>query len=216
MRAASVLLITALTACAQLVEIGSGEPVHRDAYQPLNDSYDDLVVLLPKPDGQTGAVVVQHGTRTLLLDQPYAAIRLRAGHAVETRRLDAKTLQQTFSGALAALPPRPQTFLVHFEDASDVLTAASDAEFTRIFAEIALRPGSEILITGHTDSVGSIHYNDQLSLQRAQRVRMELIRRGIRPEQIESVAGRGKREPLVPHGPGVPEPKNRRVEISVR
>jgi OmpA-OmpF porin, OOP family len=50
----------------------------------------------------------------------------------------------------------------------------------------------------------------------AQRVRMELIRRGIRPEQIESVAGRGKREPLVPHGPGVPEPKNRRVEISVR
>ncbi|HUF20109.1 MAG TPA: OmpA family protein [Burkholderiales bacterium] len=159
---------------------------------------------------------MQHGTRTLLLDQPFAAIRLRAGHAVKSRRLDAKTLQQTFSGALAALPPRPNTFLVHFEDASDVLTAASDAEFTRIFAEIALHPGSEILITGHTDSVGSIHYNDQLSLQRAQRVRMELIRRGIQPEQIESVAGRGKREPLVPHGPGVSEPKNRRVEVSVR
>jgi outer membrane protein OmpA-like peptidoglycan-associated protein len=46
-------------------------------------------------------------------------------------------------------------------------------------------------------------------------VRDDLVKRGISAERIE-VSGRGKREPLVPTSAGVSEPKNRRVEISVR
>lgn len=127
MRAGSVLL----TACAQLAENGSGDPVDRITCQPLNNSY-------------------------------------------------------------------------------------AAAGSTRIVAGITWRPGSEILITGLTDSVGSIQYNDYLSQRRAQCARMQLTRRGIQPEQVESVGGRGQRELLVPHGHGVSEPKNRRFESRVR
>jgi outer membrane protein OmpA-like peptidoglycan-associated protein len=60
-----------------------------------------------------------------------------------------------------------------------------------------------------------MRYNDQLSLQRAQRVREDLTRRGIPRKYIE-VAGRGKREPVVRTAEDAPESMNRRVEIIVR
>ena len=80
---------------------------------------------------------------------------------------------------------------------------------------MATRPSPEILVIGHTDAVGAGQYNDKLSMQRAERVRAELVLRGIAEDSI-TVTGRGKREPLVPTDDGVAEPQNRRVEINVR
>lgn len=68
---------------------------------------------------------------------------------------------------------------------------------------------------GHTDAVGSHQYNDALSVQRAERMRDDLVKRGIPVERIR-VEARGKRELRVPTADGVAEPRNRRVEISVR
>jgi outer membrane protein OmpA-like peptidoglycan-associated protein len=72
-----------------------------------------------------------------------------------------------------------------------------------------------VVVIGHTDRVGTVEYNDRLSLQRAERVRAELVRLGVDPARI-SVEGRGEREPLVPTPDEMPEPQNRRVEVSVR
>ena len=63
--------------------------------------------------------------------------------------------------------------------------------------------------------MGNAEFNDHLSGQRAQRVRDDLVKRGIAGNHIE-VSSRGKREPLVPTPERVSEPKNRRVEINVR
>ena len=68
---------------------------------------------------------------------------------------------------------------------------------------------------GHTDRVGSDQQNDVLSLQRAERIRQDLVRLGMATDGIQTV-GRGEREPLVPTEDEVPEPRNRRVEITVR
>ena len=95
------------------------------------------------------------------------------------------------------------------------MTPESEREVERVFAEIAARPYPEILVIGHTDAVGNAQFNDQLSRQRAQRVRDDLIKRGIAADRIE-VSGRGKREPLVKTSSDVAEPRNRRVEIIVR
>ncbi|MGH8751809.1 MAG: OmpA family protein, partial [Burkholderiales bacterium] len=84
-----------------------------------------------------------------------------------------------------------------------------------VFAEIARRPAPEVVVIGHTDAVGTLEYNDTLSLQRAKKVRDDLVKLGIPTEHIR-VAGRGKRELLVPTRDEVSEPRNRRVEISVR
>ena len=71
------------------------------------------------------------------------------------------------------------------------------------------------MVIGHTDRVGAVPYHDTLSLRRAERVRDELVKVGIAAERIR-VAGRGEREPLVATPDEVAEPRNRRVEITVR
>ncbi len=81
--------------------------------------------------------------------------------------------------------------------------------------EIGSHPAPEIVVVGHTDRVGSLAYNDALSLRRAERVRAQLVQVGIPNDQI-SVAGRGEREPLKATEDEVAEPLNRRVEITVR
>jgi OOP family OmpA-OmpF porin len=73
----------------------------------------------------------------------------------------------------------------------------------------------EVQVTGHTDRVGSVADNAQLSLQRAEAVRAMLIQRGINSSFLRAV-GRGEREPLIPTADQQAEPRNRRVEVIVR
>jgi outer membrane protein OmpA-like peptidoglycan-associated protein len=70
-------------------------------------------------------------------------------------------------------------------------------------------------VIGHTDTVGGVEDNDELSLQRAERVKADLVAQGIPADRIRA-AGRGEREPVVPTVDNVDEPRNRRVEINVR
>jgi len=72
-----------------------------------------------------------------------------------------------------------------------------------------------VFVNGHTDTVGSESYNDQLSVARAQAVKSEMVRDGVDPAVIH-VAGSGFEDPLVPTPPGVREGKNRRAVIELR
>ena len=77
----------------------------------------------------------------------------------------------------------------------------------------------EIVIAGHTDTVGSAADNDRLSRERAEAVEAALretfAARGVMSDAVAAV-GRGERELLVETADQVSEPKNRRVEITVR
>ena len=77
------------------------------------------------------------------------------------------------------------------------------------------RPGGEIVVTGHTDSVGPLEANDQLSLQRASAIRDMLVERGFNAARVDAV-GRGDREPVVAAPDNTAEPRNRRAEITIR
>jgi outer membrane protein OmpA-like peptidoglycan-associated protein len=193
------------------------QPIEPDAVEPaLAQASNDLVVLLPKANGSVGAVVVRSGgSDAVVLDKPYAAARIDGAGRVESFTYDADLAKQAFTTSLTALPVRPVTFLLYFLEGKDELTPDSEREVERVFAEIAARPDPEISVIGHADAVGTTEYNDQLSLQRARRVREDLTRRGIPGKDIE-VAGRGKREPIVGTAADTAEPRNRRVEIVVR
>lgn len=176
---------------------------------------DELVVLLPSRDGAPAAVEVTHGSARTGLDQPYDATRLRAEGRLEKGRSSEQEVRGTFGAALDAQPQRPASFTVYFLEGKDELTPESLPVVAQIFAELARRPAPEIVVIGHTDALGSHASNDALSLQRAGRMRDELVKRGVAAERIH-VEGRGKRELLVPTPDGIAEPRNRRVEISVR
>ena len=176
---------------------------------------ETFVVLLPDVDGKTGAVSVSRGTAEAILDTPYAAARPAAGGGIETAVATPEEVRRVWGDALAAQPARPVSFLLYFLEGKDELTPDSQQVMRDITAEIARRPVPEIAIIGHTDRVGTVAFNDALSLRRAQKVRDDFVNLGIPADRIQ-VAGRGEREPLVPTDDEVAEPRNRRVEISVR
>jgi len=71
-----------------------------------------------------------------------------------------------------------------------------------------------VLVTGHTDTVGSDSYNQGLSVRRADAVKDEMVRQGMDGSQI-AIEGKSFHDPLVPTGPGVREPQNRRAVIDL-
>jgi outer membrane protein OmpA-like peptidoglycan-associated protein len=194
----------ALAALAVLLLVGCAKPMR-----------DDLYVLMPDQDGKTGALSVESGGQQAVLDQPYASARVTEPGRVAAGPITEQEARRAFGAALDAQPARPTSFILYFLEARDELTPDSRQLLGRIVDEIARRPAPEIVVIGHTDRVGAVPYNDTLSLRRAERVRDELVKVGIAAERIR-VAGRGEREPLVPTPDEVAEPRNRRVEITVR
>jgi outer membrane protein OmpA-like peptidoglycan-associated protein len=121
--------------------------------------------------------------------------------------------------AAPAPAPRPvqaapiaRNFMVFFDfDRSDITSDAA-----KIIAQAAAYAKSNnaasITCIGHTDTVGSVMYNQALSLRRANAVKAALVKQGIPAGEI-SVVGKGKSDLLVPTADGVREPQNRRVQI---
>lgn len=123
------------------------------------------------------------------------------------------------AAAVAPPPPPPaptaHPYEVYFE--FDRATLTPDArQVVQEAAQNALKGNStQIVATGHTDTVGTAGYNLALSKRRATAVRAELIRDGVTGNLI-STSGVGENDLAVQTGANVNEPRNRRVEITVQ
>jgi outer membrane protein OmpA-like peptidoglycan-associated protein len=74
---------------------------------------------------------------------------------------------------------------------------------------------TRIEVNGYTDTSGTPQYNQRLSVRRAESVAAELVKNGV-PRNAITIQGFGETRLLVPTGPNVREPQNRRVEIIIR
>lgn len=180
----------------------------------LSACVSERVVLLPSPDGKPSAVVVRSGETEQVLDEPFETVALR-GESQTIGVMDAQEVEERFGQVIAQMPTRPVSFTLYFLENSSELVPESRKELDLLRNELKDRPIAEILIIGHTDTVGGLQQNDALSLKRAIAVREELKEEGI-DALVMDVAGRGKRELLVPTNDEVSEARNRRVEIRVR
>ena len=178
------------------------------------DKAPEVFAVLPAPDGHVGTIVVKGPQSEQVLNSAYASVRIE-GASQTTAVLDAGQVREMFGSTLDALPGVATSFTLYFVEGKDELTPESQAQLESVFAELKRRPLPDIAVIGHTDTVGSLDFNDKLSRARADRMRELLIERGLPGERIQA-AGRGKRELLVPTEDNVSEPKNRRVEINVR
>jgi outer membrane protein OmpA-like peptidoglycan-associated protein len=174
-----------------------------------------LFAVLPAPDGHIGTIVVERDGERRVIHSAYGSQQLRADGSLDAGQLTQAEVRSRFGATLDALPAPPATFILYFLADSDELTAESKVELEHVFAELKRRPLPDIVVIGHTDTVGARRYNDRLSLARAERLREILIERGIPADRIQA-RGRGERELLVPTGDDVREARNRRVEINVR
>ncbi|HNB29145.1 MAG TPA: OmpA family protein [Alphaproteobacteria bacterium] len=203
MRAATLRLLAAI-ALAGLVAACSQTP-------------DNLVVLLPEADGSVGSVVVTStaGTQTLNEAGQATGVDAAGEKPVAPFVLPEEELQKTFGAAIAAQPKLPEVFILYFETGGAVLTPDSAGQLPDVVAAVKARPVPDISVVGHTDRVGTDAVNVPISIERANTVRDLLVKEGIDPAIIE-VTSHGEENPLIPTADEVAEPRNRRVEVTVR
>lgn len=176
----------------------------------------DIIVLLPDDQGKTGVLVVSSAGVDRRLDRPGQAVTVEAGSPPGLPTMMPGQEVLAIAGpALAALPKPPVRFILYFEHDSTDLTVESQALLQKVLGTIRDRAPVDVSVVGHTDTVGKKEYNYSLSLKRARAVASILLRNRVDPSTLD-ITSHGKDNPLVPTGDQVPEPRNRRVEITVR
>jgi adhesin transport system outer membrane protein len=178
--------------------------------KPCDSSY---LVLLPDPDGKIGTVTLKGPKGEKVLTEANAAAALDGCGNVY--KVSKEQIQRDFGQAIAALPAPPEQFMLYFENGKEVLTKASEGELPRVMERVRARQTADMSVTGHTDTVGSFKSNDALGLRRANVVAKQMRALGM-PNLAMTVESLGERNLLIPTPDNTPEPRNRRVEITVR
>jgi outer membrane protein OmpA-like peptidoglycan-associated protein len=176
-----------------------------------------LIVLLPDSDtGKTGAARVSNRSGSVDLaianDATMATMNRRPGPIGTLTEADVKRF---FGDVMSALPPAPRRFTLYFLFESDELTDESRALVPEILSTVKGLPVPEVVVVGHTDTMGTPPANIDLGYARATTVLNLLVAAGLDISNI-AVASHGETDLLVHTPDETPEPRNRRVEIAVR
>ncbi len=125
--------------------------------------------------------------------------------ARELRDLQAK---QTDRGLVLTLGD------VLFDTGKATLKPGAASTIDRLASFLEKSPDRSVAIEGHTDSVGTESFNQQLSEERANAVKEALMAKGIPAERVTTV-GKGEDEPVASNSDAAGRQQNRRVEIIV-
>lgn len=151
--------------------------------------------------------------RVARLDRVYRSRGLQPPAVREDLQIDAGT----FPGVAYAIPVIRVSYPTHaFFDFDETAVRAEAQPVLDALAASMRRdlPDTHLLVVGHTDSVGSLAYNDELARARALQVFTDLIARGVRPQQMNVVA-MGERQPQATNATGEGRARNRRVEFMI-
>jgi outer membrane protein OmpA-like peptidoglycan-associated protein len=173
----------------------------------------NYAVLLPSPDGSVGKVVVQGQRGEQLLNKARQGALLDG--SAPPFEVSSEQLQRDFGAAMAARPPLPEQFMLYFESGGAALTAESTALLSSIIERAKARKSVDMSVIGHTDTLGKADANEALALTRASAMAEQLQQLGL-PKLVLTVESHGERNLLVPTPDETPEPRNRRVEITLR
>jgi outer membrane protein OmpA-like peptidoglycan-associated protein len=192
-------------------------PKRPPASAPVPPPPPALVVLLPDPETNiTGRARVANEFGGTDLASARASTRVIAGSAPPpVTTMSEAEVARVFGQALAALPPPPRHFTLQFRFESDTLTEQSSALIPAILAAVKTLAVPEVIVIGHTDTMGDAKSNVTLGLKRATTVRGILVGAGLPASTVE-VVSHGEGDLLVKTRNNMPEPRNRRVEITVR
>ena len=176
----------------------------------------NVVILIPDENGTVGKIAVHEGASTAELDRPLAAVN--AGSEASVRNVftaQRADVDSEFSGALAATPRAPLVYILYFQSGLTELDPRSRGDLAAATAAAKVTSNVDIGAVGHADATGSDAYNSALSLKRAQTIRDALVAAGI-PNDLIEIDYHGANNPLIPTPRGVAEPRNRRVEVTIR
>jgi outer membrane protein OmpA-like peptidoglycan-associated protein len=137
------------------------------------------------------------------------------GHQMDQQ---AKELQQNIPGATVTrvgegiVVTFASGLLYDFD--SDIVRAEAAQNLSTLAASLGKYPNTDLLIVGHTDSVGTDQYNQGLSERRARAASNYLIGQGVNAGRLQAV-GRGETEPIAENSTDAGRQLNRRVEVAI-
>lgn len=172
-------------------------------------------MLMPDEDGKVGSVTVRTRDDVRVVNQAYASVSAMQSSTqlAPTQQADEARLNRDHASLLKAQPSRPRSFLLYFSIGSD-LTQESQALIPQVLAAIRTRSPTEVIIIGHTDTVGTDEVN--LKLSRARAITVEkVLRSALRPSDHLTVKSFGFKDLLIETSANTFEPRNRRVEVVV-
>ncbi len=179
----------------------------------LSGCAKSYLVLMEDHDGSTGKVMFKDASGETLIDQAgYAAVLSDAKNIFKPEQ---QQIESDFNRALSSEPTRPDIFLLYFNNGGTVLTEESAALIPKIFDAAAAHPAADISVIGHTDTVGDAEKNEKLANERAIQVSHLLEQTTLDVKELV-VTSHGEKNLLVKTADEVAEPKNRRVEVTIR
>jgi len=184
---------------------------------PAAQPNPNVFALLPEPGETSGGIIVRNQAGARELSQPYQAVRVERNDVAPgvPFTLSDTDVGRLFGSAIEVLPSPEVQFVLHFDEGRDALNAESQAMMPAILNAIRERRSTIITVTGHTDTVATPQYNYTLGLRRAQGVAAILVKEGVDAAYL-IVSSHGDADLLVKTDRGVPEARNRRVEVIVQ
>lgn len=171
------------------------------------------LVLLEDHDGSTGKVAFSGTNGETVVEQAGYGAALDGSKTVY--KVEQQQINKDFGQALASEPVLPQTFLLYFETGGTKLTKDSAALIPQIIEAAKKHPAADISVIGHTDTMGDARSNELLAKDRAVEVSRLFDSNKMDVKEI-AVTSHGEKNLLVKTPNETPEPKNRRVEVSIR
>jgi outer membrane protein OmpA-like peptidoglycan-associated protein len=197
----AIALVAASSACASLSQKEKGAVIGASAGAAAgaaignaNGSTAKGAIIGAAIGGTAGAVIGHQ------MDQQAKEIKQGVPGAIVERV--GEGLQVTFASGLL------------FDTDSDVLNAAARQNLSSLAASLDKYPGTDLLIVGHTDAVGTDSYNLSLSERRAAAVTNYLASQGVTRARLRP-AGRGESEPVASNDTDAGRAQNRRVEVAI-
>lgn len=103
---------------------------------------------------------------------------------------------------------------VEFESGSARLLETSRPLLDQVAAVLLGHNRLKLIVSGHTDDVGTDEYNQDLSERRAGAVKMYLATKGVHPDSVR-VYGYGEKQPVLNETTEQARALNRRVEFRI-
>ncbi len=97
---------------------------------------------------------------------------------------------------------------------SDVIKPDAGSNLRALAASLDKYPGTNLLVVGHTDQVGTASYNQSLSERRANAAANYLASQGVLRSRI-GTRGMGEGDPIATNDTELGRQQNRRVEVAI-
>jgi curli production assembly/transport component CsgE len=102
-----------------------------------------------------------------------------------------------------------------FDFGKRILNNAAKEALTKIAEIIIKNPSIGIAISGHSDNIGSLEANQQISEERAKGVADFLLSKNVPPSQLKEIVGKNFSEPIADNSTEIGRSANRHAAVSI-